>query len=299
MLKHCGDDVRVRMFFPGRSSASARLLEDLERVAKSAARNVCLRGERGAGKELVARAMHARSEHAARPFLSVRCAALAPAVAAAELTRALAAPDVGMVFVDALEHLDSAAQTQFARELHERKTRPAARICIAAEVDLEQVRDVREDLLYRLNGLTLRVPSLCERRDEIGLIAGQLLVRARGEFGRPACELSPAAVRALEEFSWPGNLRELELVIARAALLADLGPIEPRQLALGAAETPAPALPSAATLPLGDRSLRALEEALIRRVLDECEGNRSRCAQVLGINRATLYNKLKSLRIAH
>ena len=298
MLNLGTDDDRVRIFFPGPSQPSLRLLEDIERVASSPARNVWIEGERGAGKELVARAVHGRSVRGGRRFVAVRCAMLDPAAAAAELTRATASADVGTIYLDALDRLAPATQASLAHELAGRKSAGAPRICAWAEGGAAQGSRVREDLLYRLNGLTLRLPSLRERRAEIGTIAAQLLAAARAELGRPPCELSHAALRALEEYSWPGNLRELELVIARAALIADDGTVEVRHLLLDAVQSPAPALPSTATLPLGDRSLRALEEALIRRVLDECDGNRSRCAQVLGINRATLYNKLKSLRIA-
>jgi two-component system response regulator HydG len=157
----------------------------------------------------------------------------------------------------------------------------------------------REDLFYRLNVMSLVVPALRERAEDVALLAGHFLGRYADEFKKDLRRFSAAALELLERRPWPGNVRELQNTIERAALLCNGPVILPEHLgpssgrSHGTADRPG----GADSLPLADRSLRAMEAALIRRVLEECGGNRSRAAAVLGINRTTLYNKLKAYGI--
>jgi two-component system response regulator HydG len=144
---------------------------------------------------------------------------------------------------------------------------------------------VRGDLLYRINGLSLRIPPLRERRDDVVAHA-----RALG-----ATKLTRAAEAALRAYPWPGNDRELELVVERALLVAGASSIDAAELALPAAARPSE--PPDDLLQLRERSWRSVEEALIRRVLAEQGGNKSRAAAVLGLHRATLHQKIRAYSI--
>jgi two-component system response regulator HydG len=136
------------------------------------------------------------------------------------------------------------------------------------------------------------VPALRERASDVGLLATHFLERYSGEFKKDLRRFTPAALDLLERRPWPGNVRELQNTIERAALLCNGPEILPEHLGPSQGRSAAPV--AGDHLPLADRSLRAVEEALVRRVLEECRGNRSRAAVVLGINRTTLYNKLKA-----
>jgi len=290
----------------GAGSASRRLGEQVLRVAGAADTTVLLVGPRGAGKETVARAVHRRSLRAANAFLVVPCNrperelvavlygdALVPG-------GALLAPIGGTLYLREVTGLpralqDRVAETLAARAaLGEEQERPP-RVIAGTERSLAEevaLRRFGEELFYRLNVLSVAVPALVAAREDILLLArAHLSALARGD-RRPAT-LSEAAEERLVAYAWPGNQAELFLVLERAALLAGTAPILPRHLGLEDLDPTAAATAPAPSLPLGDRSLRSLEETLIRRVLDEEQRNRSRAARILGINRTTLYNKLR------
>ena len=283
----------------------------LERLIDLAARNdevpVLIVGETGTGKGYVAHRIHERSPRAAQPFVEVNGASLSATFLESELfghergafTDArqakrglLEVAARGTVFLDEVGELAMEVQPKLLKVLEERsfrrlggtaELRSEARVLAATNQPLtEQVAAgrFRADLYYRLHVLTLALPPLRERRAELrGLAAGFLPRGAR---------LAPTGLRAIEQYDWPGNLRELKHTLWRAALLAEGAPVEPRHLAL-------PRLPGA-TSPAGPLTLAEAERRAIRAALEATEGNRVHAAQLLGIARSTLLEKLKRLK---
>ncbi len=306
----------------GSSPLVRRVLELVRRIAATPRTTVLISGESGVGKELVARAVHESSARARFPFVAVNCAALAEPLLEAELfgyvggaftggspkghAGLIAAADRGSLFLDEIGELALPLQAKLLRVLQERTYRRVggdadlemdARIIASSNRDLARMVSegrFREDLFYRLNVMSLTVPPLRERSADVPELAAHFLRAFGDEFGKTFDGFSQAAMKRLQSHSWPGNVRQLRNTIERAALLSGGGAVLPEHLGLGAASAPAPVRDA---LPLGDRSLRSMEEALIRHVLEETEGNRSRSAQILGINRTTLYNKLRAYRI--
>jgi transcriptional regulator with PAS, ATPase and Fis domain len=304
------------------SPGLSQLVERIARVALAPRTTVLIHGESGSGKELVARSIHELSPRRDRRFVALNCAALTEGLLEAELfgyeggaftggdprgrEGLLHAAEGGTLVFDEIGELALGLQAKLLRALQERVYRRvgagnerAFDVRVIASTHRDLGREVaagrfREDLFYRLNVLSLTVPALRERPQDILPLARRFLARANTEFGREISGLSPAAVLTLERHTWPGNVRELENTLQRAALLCTGSRIEVGDLALGTARISC--APDDA-LPLGDRSLRTVEQNLILRVLEESAGNRSRAASVLGINRTTLYAKLKTYGI--
>ncbi|MCK6445927.1 MAG: sigma-54 dependent transcriptional regulator [Planctomycetes bacterium] len=297
----------------GHSPAMRRLLEQIERIARTPSTTVLLRGAFGVELEDVARAIHSRSARARAPFVVCR----ATADANVDLESALfggreagheglvAAAQGGTLFLDDVERASLAVQARILRLLGERTRRAAdgserpvdVRLVLASGGKLDEAvarGAFREDLFYRVNVLSLTVPALAERGDDVVRLARELLRDAASACGRSFRGFSADAELALRRHRWPGNVRELANVVERAALFArgDEVGVEDLALQLDLGTTPAGEF-----LPLGDRSLRGVEARLIRRVLAEVGGNKRRAAEVLGINRATLYNKLATLEL--
>ena len=288
------------------------LLTTLDRVA-GADLPVLVQGESGTGKELVARAVHERSPRFAQAFVALNCAAVPEGLLESELfghekgafTGAIQRkPGLfelahrGTLFLDEIGDLQAPLQAKLLRAVETGEvqrvgaTRPVrldVRIVAATNRELnKEVRDgrFREDLYFRLNGVTLKLPPLRERPRDVSLLATHFLVSASG--GRKS--LSPTAIRKLESYTWPGNVRELMMVVKRAAVLARGEVLEPSDLPIDLAST-------------GRRgafktglTLAELEEQYIKTVLDEQGGHRGRTARALGIDAKTLYNKLGSER---
>ncbi len=302
----------------GRSSAMRAVRELVSRVAATPRTTVLVTGESGAGKELVARAVHERSVRAGCPFVAVNCASLSDALFEAELfgyaagaftggnprgqEGLVAAAEGGTLFLDEIGELPPAAQAKLLRFLQEKRYRrvgeTSERACdvrivaatnrdLAAEVETGRFR---EDLYYRLNVLSIHVPPLRERLEDVNELAQEKLRALAVESTTRASDLLPAAVSHLEGHSWPGNVRELHNVVARAALLAGTEPIGAEHLAFGGRAR-------AEDDGSSPRRLREAEEELIRRALWCSNGNRSRAARELGIHRATLYNKMRAYGI--
>ncbi|MEZ5319088.1 MAG: sigma-54 dependent transcriptional regulator [Vicinamibacterales bacterium] len=303
---------------------SAPMLEVYKQIARAADTDalVLIVGESGTGKELVARAIHAHGRRVREPFVAVNCGAIPETLLESELFGHVrgaftgAASDRagvfieaghGTVFLDEIGETSRAVQVRLLRVLEQGDLRPVgasrsvtshARVIAATNADLERaVREgrFRQDLYFRLGVGVIRMPPLRERRADVPLFIAQFLAEASARLGRPA-QLSPDALDALLRHSWPGNVRQLRHVLERAVLFGRGDRIERSDLRLsddGApddAPGPEPALP--AGLFAGGAPLPTLDEVERRylgHVLKAVGGNRSRAAEVLGIDRRTLY----------
>ncbi|SDI50056.1 sigma-54-dependent Fis family transcriptional regulator [Pseudomonas panipatensis] len=276
---------------------------------------VLLLGETGSGKEVLARALHQSSARADKPFVAVNCAAIPEGLIESELfgyregaftgsrrggmVGRLQQAHGGTLFLDEIGDMPLALQARLLRVLQERKVAPlgageeqdidVALIC-ATHRDLKrQVEDklFREDLYYRVNGISVRLPALRERED-LGELAASLLAK----LGAPGVQLSDEFAALLGEYHWPGNIRQLEMVLRTALAMREEG-----ERCLGLEHLPDSTLDE---LSAGERQpcgrIRENELELIRQSLDRHQGNVSAAADALGISRATLYRKLKQLR---
>ena len=302
----------------GRSPAMIELYKDIARVAASRS-TVLIIGESGTGKELVARAIHQHSPRAAMPFVPVNCGALTETLLEAELfghtkgsfTGAAAdrkglweEAEGGTLFLDEIGETSAAMQVKLLRALQEREIRRVgstknlkvdARVIAATNRELEEevaAHRFREDLFYRLSVVTLRVPALRERRSDIPLLTERFLLNAVESSGRGSMRFREETIKVLAAYDWPGNVRELESAVEYAALHArgaeiaieDLPPkLQSKEVQLRAAHSTLAALYD--DLP----SLDELERRYLLHVLDVMKGSRTRAAEVLGIDRRTLY----------
>ncbi len=295
---------------------------------------VLVTGESGTGKTLLARALHQLSDRRAGPFVEVNCGALPESLLESELfghvkgafTGAVRdkigkfeAAAGGTIFLDEIATSTPAFQIKLLRVLQDRliervgdtQTIPVdVRIVLATNKDLEEaVRDgeFREDLYYRINVVSVEMPPLRERRADIQTLAEHFLARFRAENGRPAERFTDAALAALMQAPWPGNVRQLENVVERAVVLSSGPTIDRRDLPGSLAATAAndagaaptgslTASPEAPPQPL-KQALIEPEKQIIEHALAWCDGNRERAAAMLGINRSTLFHKLKKLGI--
>jgi DNA-binding NtrC family response regulator len=292
----------------GMDPSMVTLRSRIATVAASDA-NVLIAGETGTGKELVAKALHAASSRANKPFVAVNCAALPEGLFASELfghergsftsavqTRVgrLESAEGGSLFLDEIGDLPLSVQGSLLRVLQERcferigssrRVVMDARIIAATKRNLQhEVRagGFREDLFFRLDVVHLVCPPLRERRGDILLLVDHFLQRHAAR-GGPPMRISPASIRKLLGYSWPGNVRELENVLARATLLSRNRTLEPADLdlAMDSANGKVPPL-----------ALAAMEQQHIAHVLDLCGWNRSETARALGVDRGTLHRKI-------
>jgi DNA-binding NtrC family response regulator len=288
--------------------AMKEILATLERVAASEL-PVLIQGDSGTGKELIARALHQRSPRATGPFVAVNCAAVPENLLESELfghekgsfTGALSrkpglfeVADHGVLFLDEIGEVSATVQVKLLRALETKEffrvgaTRPAhtdVRIVSATNKNLKvemQAGKFREDLYYRLNGVTLRLPPLRERKDDIPLLAMHFLKRVA-----PKRNITAKAMETLRSYSWPGNVRELLMVMERAAILSASDAIDSADLPLDVRDRDW----KAAAIPTG-MTLEEMEREYIQTVLKENDGHRGKTARALGIDPKTLYNKL-------
>ncbi len=303
----------------GRSPALLALIEQVRRVAPSQGR-VLITGENGAGKELVAHAVHALSRRAAGPFVKINCAAIPRDLVESELfgyekgafTGAMQSKkgrlelaDGGTLFLDEVGDLSLEAQAKLLRVIETGEvervggTRTATvdvRIVAATNKDLGEGLehgDFREDLFYRLNVLPLHVPALRERRGDVPLLATRFLEASCTAEGRPPKRLSPEARQVLEEYHWPGNVRELKNLMERAAILVPGDEVR--------AEDLAPWLESPAGREDGAGlrgEIERREEDAIRRALENAGWNVTQAASGLGIDRTNLHRKMRKYGIS-
>lgn len=301
----------------GRSPAMINLYKEIARVAPTKT-TVLVAGESGTGKELVARAIHQHSSRSSGPFVPVNCGALTETLLEAELFGHVrgaftgAAGDRkglweeangGTLFLDEIGETSPAMQVKLLRALQEGEIRRVGasktaridtRVVAATNRDLErEVKNgsFREDLFYRLSVVTLPVPPLRERRTDIPLLADRFLRLAAERAERASLRFTEEAIRTLVAYDWPGNVRELESAVEHAVLRARGGEITAQDLPakLQSAETRAAAQSSLTVLYSDLPSLAELERRYLIYVLDCLSGNRSRAAEVMGIDRRTLY----------
>jgi transcriptional regulator with PAS, ATPase and Fis domain len=294
----------------GDSPAMRRAKELVARAAASRV-NVLVTGESGTGKELAAKLLHAGSPRREGPFLALNCAAVPESLLESELfgiERGVATgvearlgkfelASGGTIFLDEIGDTPLAIQAKLLRVLQEReierlggraKVPVDVRVVSATHQDLPaEIRAgrFREDLFYRLRVVEIRMPALRERREDIPRLAGHFLARIAARDGRRAPSLSRDAVKALLDYPFPGNVRELENLLEGAVALVSGDTIEAADLQFGIARE------DADELRVTSVDLRNVENAHIRRVLAEVKGNKSRAAKLLGVSRRTLYRK--------
>jgi DNA-binding NtrC family response regulator len=289
-------------------------------LAKTAARSnstILVLGESGTGKEVLARAIHAESPRAGEPFVAVSCAALTESLLESELfghekgsfTGAIArrkgkfeAAHGGTLFLDEVGDIGPKLQLDLLRVLEERRFHRVGgnepievdvRIVAATNRDLRKAAaegKFREDLFYRLNVIPILIPPLRQRREDVPLLVEAFVERLAVEMKKRLDGVSPDAMSALMAHDWPGNVRELRNVLERGAVVATGAVIQLVDLGL---PTKAEALPRAGTL----ASLEEVEKRHVAAVLAHTGGNVSQSARILGIDRVTLYNKMRKYGI--
>lgn len=296
----------------GSSPPMVEIYKMISRVAPTDA-TVLIEGETGTGKELVARMIHAQSPRAAHPFLAVDCASIPSSLLESELFGAVRgaftgadrdrvgvfeAAHRGTVFLDEIGDIDTGFQLKLLRFLQEREIRPVGaaraktvdvRVILASNRDLQKLVDegkFRQDLWFRINVVRILLPPLRQRRGDVPLLA-QHFLRKYNERYRQQARLSADGLRALQDYTWPGNVRQLQHMIERLVILAPNGRIDEQAVREAIAAT--------APRERAEETLAALEEEQIRRVLEATGGNKSRAAKILGIERKTLYRKLERM----
>jgi two-component system response regulator HydG len=298
----------------GKSDAMQEIFGMISRVAPTDS-TVLITGESGTGKELIAQAIHANSQRSYRPFIAISCGALPDTLLESELfgyekgaftgaTHAkrgrIEMAEGGTLFLDEIGDISLKTQVGLLRVLQQKEisrlgseqtTKVDVRILAATNRDLKQAiqeKRFREDLYYRLNVISIHIPPLRERTDDIPLLVETFIRKFCAEMNKEEKKMDPSALELLMEYDWPGNVRELENVIERALvigqgreILSDDLPFSPR--ALRPTELP--------------KSLKLMEKIHIERVLKETDWNISKAARELEIDRQTLYNKMQKYEI--
>jgi two-component system response regulator AtoC len=305
---------------------SSAKIQDVLRVVsrlKDTRTPVLIAGESGTGKELVARAIHFRGSFANRPFVAVDCGSLVPTLIESELfgyekgaftgalkskTGLFQSANGGTIFLDEIGELPLEMQAKLLRVLQEKEVRPVGsnqrtkvdvRVIAATNRDLEaEYRNgtFRKDLYFRLNVVTVHLPSLRERRSDIPMLVHWFLDRyAEGS----AMQVTNSAMKCLLQYDWPGNVRELENCVERAVALGDRRTIDigdlPPTIASASPTLEVSGAPNSNVLSTND--LEDIERATIERVFEQVKGDKVMAGKMLGISRATLYRKLKRYNI--
>jgi DNA-binding NtrC family response regulator len=301
----------------GKSSSMQKIYDLIERISHTSS-NVLITGESGTGKELVARAIHYSGGRKEGPFIAVNCAAIPETLLESELfgykkgafTDArsdkkglIFEANEGTLFLDEITELPLTLQAKLLRVIEERKVRPLGdttsypmdvRIISASNRDMDSSikhGKFREDLYYRLKVIDIDMPPLRERREDIPLLIQKFIPRFSREFKKNISGVSQDALRLLLNYSWPGNVRELENVIQRAITLSQHEIILPEDLPASIIQKTDDKLFEKAVEE--KLTLDQLEKEYIRRVLVETGGNKSKAAELLGLDRKTLYRKLQ------
>lgn len=300
------------LYIEGQSQAARQLYEHVRLVAPTDM-SVLVTGASGTGKEYIARRIHEQSNRSKAPFVAVDCGAIPKELAASEFfghvkgsftgaienkTGAFVAAQGGTIFLDEIGNLTYEVQVQLLRALQERKVKPIGsnqeiainvRLISATNENLRQAiekGDFREDLYHRINEFTIRIPDLKERKEDLLLFANHFLDLANSELQKDIIGFDNDTMQLFQSYSWPGNLRQMKNVIKYATLLATGRYITRKELPEELREN----LSSHTNIQLKNVEH---ERDLIRKALRECGNNKTRAAQLLGIDRKTLYNKLK------
>jgi len=305
----------------GASSALKHIESQISRVAGTPA-TVLIRGESGSGKELVARAIHNSSPRRDGPFVTLNCAAITESLLESELfghergayTGAtekmigkFEAADRGTIFLDEIGEMPPSTQSKFLRVLEghpferlggNNRIQVDVRVVAATNRPLEQaVREgtFRKDLFYRLQVVEIRVPPLRERLDDVPGLAEHFLRKFTRQTGRRIKGFTPDALAKMSEYSWPGNVRELRNVVERAVALNDKAYLDGADIWLTTFDPAGSGHNSGAYRPI---SLEDIEKRHIRETLRHTEWNKSKAAEILGIERSTLDRKIKAYGLA-
>ena len=301
----------------GVSEPSRRLADYVELVSPTNM-SVLITGESGTGKEQVAKSIHLESKRRDAPFIAVDCGAIPKEIASSEFfghikgsftgaindkTGHFEAANGGTLFLDEIGNLSYELQVQLLRALQERRVKPVGsnneievdiRVVTATNEDLSNAvkeGDFREDLYHRLNEFSIKIPALRERKEDLMLFANHFLDEANKDLEKNVLGFTDKAIDAFKNYNWPGNLRELRNMVKRAVLLTqeDLIPLKvlPHEIATSSRSTQ------------NDYGLfkNKNEEQLILDALEKTDGNKSKAARMLSIDRKTLYNKLKQYGI--
>ncbi|MEQ2512781.1 sigma-54-dependent transcriptional regulator [Barnesiella intestinihominis] len=300
-------------YLEGQSEAARQLYTYVKLVAPTSM-SVLINGASGTGKEYVAKRIHQLSKRSEKPFVAIDCGAIPKELAASEFfghkkgsfTGAIEdkvgtfiEADGGTIFLDEIGNLSYDVQVQLLRVLQERRVKPIGtttevkvdvRLVAATNEDLKAAIKsgaFREDLYHRINEFTIYMPRLCERGEDIPLFANFFLDQANRELEKPVPGFLPEAMEKISQYTWPGNLREMRNTVMRAALLAQGNPIRVEHLGIDMNI---------------DKPINILhdpdsERTKIVSALQKCSGNKSKAAAMLGIDRKTLYNKLKLYQI--
>jgi DNA-binding NtrC family response regulator len=295
--------------------SSAKMIEIYKTISLVAPTNatVLIEGETGTGKEMIARMVHNNSPRAQQPFIPVDCGSIAPSLIESELFGALKgaytgadrdrmgvfeAANNGTVFLDEIGDLELGFQLNLLRFLQEKEVRPLGsargkkvdvRVVAATNRDLQKMVETgkfREDLWYRLNVVRVILPPLVERRGDVPLLAHYFLRKYNERYGQQA-KITESGLTVLENYSWPGNVRQLQHMLERLTILAPHGRIDDAAVR--------EAIDLTEPRDSASDSLADTEADQIRRVLSATGGNKSRAAKILGIERKTLYRKLERM----
>ena len=310
-------DTQGGRYIEGQSQVARQLYEHVRLVAPTDM-SVLITGSSGTGKEYVARRIHEQSNRKNAPFIAVDCGAIPKDLAASEFfghvkgsftgaidnkEGAFIAAQGGTIFLDEIGNLSYEVQVQLLRALQERRVKPIGsnqeisiniRLISATNENLRtaiEKGDFREDLYHRINEFTIRIPDLKERKEDLLLFADHFLDQANAELQKDIIGFDRDVVRIFQSYSWPGNLRQMKNAIKYATLLATGRYITPKELPEELTQMPQG---KSVYTPLRDETY---ESEMIRRALQESGNNKTKAAQLLGIDRKTLYNKLKAYHI--
>ena len=305
------DDLPVSELI-GSSAGMIDIYKTISRVAPTDA-TVLVEGETGTGKEMIARMVHNNSARASQPFVPVDCASIAPGLLESELFGAMRgaytgadrdrmgvfeAANTGTVFLDEIGDIELNFQLKLLRFLQEKEIRPLGsargrkvdvRVVAATNRDLQHMVDeghFREDLWFRLNVVRVMVPPLRERTGDVALLAHYFLRLYNERYGQSA-RLTQSGLKLMEDYSWPGNVRQLQHMMERLTILAPQGRIDDEAVREGIELTD--------SRDTSSETLADTEADQIRKVLAATGGNKSRAARILGIERKTLYRKLERM----
>ncbi|HKG21168.1 MAG TPA: sigma-54 dependent transcriptional regulator, partial [Blastocatellia bacterium] len=319
-VKELRAEVRERYNFSnivGRSKPMQQLFEVIKRIAARRDASALIIGSTGTGKELVARAIHYNSDRKDAPFVPINCSAIPDTLLESELfghqkgaftgaheTRRglIEEAQAGTVFLDEINTLSMNLQVKLLRVLQERVVRRVGgrenipidiRLVSASNQDLEDAvkrGEFRQDLFYRLNVVPVRLPDLKDRREDIPLLVHHFLQKFSQQHGEPARRFSSEAMRVLMTHTWPGNVRELENAVEHALTMGSGDILGPEDLP---ASVTAPERDIVEEATLDNVSLEEVERRYILRILEKMDGHQIKTAQILGIDRRTLYRRLR------